>query len=86
MMRGVKAPVQAVSVTDRNTVAVCLVWAVALLASGIAPYDRLTWLMEVLPVLIAAPVLVATRGRLPLTSLVYALIAVHGRFPPWKKR
>lgn len=50
----------------------------ALLASGIAPYDRLTWLMEVLPVLIAAPVLVATRGRLPLTSLVYALIAVHG--------
>jgi putative membrane protein len=29
---------------------------VALLASGIAPYDRLTWLMEVLPVLIAAPV------------------------------
>ena len=78
MMRGVKAPVQAVSATDRNTVAVCLVWAVALLASGIAPYDRLTWLMEVLPVLIAAPVLVATRGRLPLTSLVYALIAVHG--------
>jgi putative membrane protein len=57
---------------------VCLVWAVALLASGIAPYDRLTWLMEVLPMLIAAPVLVATRGRLPLTSLVYALIAVHG--------
>ena len=78
MMRGVKAPVQAVSATDRNTVAVCLVWAVALLASGIAPYDRLTWLMEVLPMLIAAPVLVATRGRLPLTSLVYALIAVHG--------
>ena len=66
------------SATDRNTVAVCLFWAVALLASGIAPYDRLTWLMEVLPVLIAAPVLVATRGRLPLTSLVYALIAVHG--------
>ncbi len=42
----------------------------ALLASGIAPYDRLTWLVEVLPVLIAAPV--------PLTPLVYALIAVHG--------
>ena len=78
MMRGVKAPVQAVSATDRNTVAVCLVWAVALLASGIAPYDRLTWLMEVLPVLIAAPVLLATCGRLPLTPLVYALIAVHG--------
>lgn len=58
--------------------ALCAIWAVALIVSGIAPYDRATWLMEVLPVLIAAPVLVATRQRLPLTSLVYALIAVHG--------
>ncbi len=64
--------------TDRNVIAVCLFWAAALIASGIAPYDRLTWLMEVLPVLIAAPVLVATRRRLPLTPLVYALIAIHG--------
>lgn len=58
--------------------ALCLVWALALLASGIAPHDRLTWFMEVLPVLIAAPVLVATRRRLPLTTLVYVLIAIHG--------
>jgi putative membrane protein len=34
--------------------------------------------MEVLPVLIAAPLMIATRGRLPLTTLVYVLIAVHG--------
>ena len=34
---------------------ICLIWAPALIASGIAPYDRLTWFMEVLPVLIAAP-------------------------------
>lgn len=64
--------------TDRTLSAVCAVWALALLASGIAPYDRLTWFMEVLPVLIAAPLLLATRHRLPLTPLVYALIAVHG--------
>ena len=63
---------------DRFPAVICLIWAAALLASGIAPYDRLTWFMEVLPVLIAAPVLVATRGRLPLTTLVYALIAIHG--------
>lgn len=63
---------------DRMLSAIVLVWAVALIASGIAPYDRLTWFMEVLPVLIAAPVLVATRGRLPLTTLVYVLIALHG--------
>jgi putative membrane protein len=63
--------------TDRTLYAVCTVWAAALLVSGIAPYDRLTWFMEVLPVLIAAPLLLATR-RLPLTPLVYVLIAVHG--------
>lgn len=62
----------------RSVVAVCAVWTIALVASGIAPYDRLTWFMEVLPALIAAPLLVATRRRLPLTSLVYALIAIHG--------
>lgn len=64
--------------TDRTLIAVCVIWAMALIASGIAPYDRLTWLMEVLPVLIAAPVLVGTRKRLPLTTLVYVLIALHG--------
>ncbi|MBX3665234.1 MAG: DUF2238 domain-containing protein [Burkholderiales bacterium] len=66
------------SATDRTLPAVCALWAVALAASGIAPYDRLTWFMEVLPVLIAAPLLVATRKRLPLTTLVYVLIAAHG--------
>jgi putative membrane protein len=63
---------------ERHAAAVCLIWALALVASGIAPYDRLTWLMEVFPVLIAAPLMVATRRRLPLTTLVYVLIAVHG--------
>lgn len=63
---------------DRTLLAIGAIWALALIASGIAPYDRTTWLMEVLPVLIAAPVLLATRKRLPLTTLVYALIAIHG--------
>jgi len=64
--------------TDRMVFALCALWALALFASGIAPHDRLTWFMEVLPVVIAAPLLVATRRRLPLTALVYLLIAVHG--------
>jgi putative membrane protein len=54
--------------------------AVALLAlavSGIGPKDRLTWLMEVAPVIVAIPVLVATRRAFPLTPLLYALLAVH---------
>ena len=50
---------------------------VALIVSGIHPYDRATWLMEVAPVLIAAPILLVTYRRFPLTTLLYALIAVH---------
>lgn len=49
----------------------------ALVASGIAPYDRATWVLEVAPALIAAPVLLATGRRYPLTTLLYVLIALH---------
>jgi putative membrane protein len=49
----------------------------ALVISGIAPYERGTWWMEVAPVLIALPILVATRRRFPLTDMLYILIAVH---------
>jgi putative membrane protein len=54
-----------------------LVVLVALVVSGLHPYDRATWLMEVAPILIAAPVLVATYRRFPLTDLLYVLIALH---------
>ena len=49
----------------------------ALLASAISPHDRLTWLMEIAPVLIAGPLLVATYKRFPLTELLYFLITLH---------
>lgn len=50
----------------------------ALLAwSAIGPYDRLTWWLEVAPVLVAAPVLILTARRFPLTTLAYVLIAAH---------
>ena len=49
----------------------------ALLLSGIGPYDRLTWWLEVTPVLIAVPVLLVTFRRFPLTPLLYGLIALH---------
>ena len=54
-----------------------VVGVAALLVSGIAPHDRLTWLLEVAPILIAVPVLVATARRFPLTPLAYRLIFVH---------
>ena len=50
---------------------------VALVVSGIKPYDRATWWMEVAPVLIAAPILAATYRHFPLTTLLYCLIAIH---------
>lgn len=45
--------------------------------SGVAPFDRITWLMEVAPVLIALPLMAASHRRFPLTTLLYALIFVH---------
>lgn len=54
-----------------------LVVLLALIASGIDPYDRATWLLEVAPVLIAAPILICTYRRHPLTQLLYVLIAAH---------
>jgi putative membrane protein len=45
--------------------------------SGWAPKDRLTWVLEVFPVMIAVPVLIATRRRFPLTMLTCVLITVH---------
>ncbi|TMA35113.1 MAG: DUF2238 domain-containing protein [Deltaproteobacteria bacterium] len=51
--------------------------SVALLVSGVSPRDRTTWWLEVFPVLIAAPVLIATFARFPLTPLAYTLIALH---------
>lgn len=50
----------------------------ALVWSGIAPYDRTTWWLEVMPVLIALPVLYLTRRRYPLTPLLYVLLFLHG--------
>jgi len=55
-----------------------VVWIIALIASGIAPQDRVTWMLEVAPVLIVAPLLLATREKFPFTTLAYALICIHG--------
>ena len=49
----------------------------ALVVSGIAPYERLTWVMEVAPVLIALPLMIVTRRSYPLTTLLTVLITVH---------
>jgi putative membrane protein len=50
---------------------------IALVISGIGVYDRTTWILEVLPIFIGVPILIATRRRFPLTPLLYWLIFFH---------
>jgi putative membrane protein len=50
---------------------VVLVW------SGVQPYERGTWIMEVFPVLMGIPILFATFSRFPLSPLVYRLLFIH---------
>ena len=63
--------------SDRRLLWMGLAVLAGLVASGIKPYDRVTWILEVAPVLVAAPLLYATRERFPLTPLLYAVICVH---------
>jgi putative membrane protein len=62
---------------DRRLLWMGLVVGAALVVSGIQPYDRVTWWLEVAPVLVAAPILFVTRERFPLTPLLYWVILVH---------
>lgn len=41
------------------------------------PRDAAVWWMEAAPVLVAVPLLIATRHRFPLTDLAYGLIWAH---------
>ena len=63
---------------QRLKLAVAAVLLLGLLAlSGAHPYDRLTWLLEVLPIIVVLPLLWFTRTRYPLTALLYAAIFLH---------
>jgi putative membrane protein len=49
----------------------------ALAWSGVAPHDRLTWLLEVVWVIAGLPLVLALRRRFPLTRLLCWLLAMH---------
>ena len=48
-----------------------------LVYSGLAPYDRMTWALEVFPAAVALVLMGATYRRFPLTTLLYVCIFVH---------
>ena len=61
----------------REPAVLLVLTAIFLAVSGIGPRDRFTWILEVAPILIGVPVLLATRRRFPLTPLAYRLLFVH---------
>jgi len=65
--------------TTREPALLILAGAVlgALAVSAISPYDRVTWWMEVMPVIIAGALIAATWKRFPLTTLLCVLVALH---------
>jgi putative membrane protein len=50
---------------------------VALVVSGIGPKDRFTWFLEIAPIMIGVPILIATARRFPLTPLLQRLLFLH---------
>jgi len=61
----------------REPLVLLIVTALGLVLSGIGPHDRVTWWLEVAPVILGMLVLVPTYRRFPLTPLAYRLIFVH---------
>ncbi|MCL1092212.1 DUF2238 domain-containing protein [Shewanella kaireitica] len=54
-----------------------VIFFIVLVWSAVGPKDQFTWFLEVLPALIALPLLAFTRKSFPLTSLAYVLILIH---------
>jgi putative membrane protein len=61
----------------REAVALLVLAVIVLGVSGIGPVDRGTWVLEVAPVVIAAPLLYFTWRPFRLTPLTYRLIFLH---------
>lgn len=70
-------PVPPSASETREAVALLVLTAVALVVSGVGPVDRGTWVLEVAPVVIAAPLLYFTWRPFRLTPLTYRLIFLH---------
>jgi len=62
---------------EKSLILALLALLLIMALSVIHPYDRTTWFMEVAPIFIALPVMIATYRRFPLTTLLYALIFIH---------
>jgi len=50
---------------------------ICLVISGIHPFDRTTWVLEIFPIFIALPILFSTYNSFRLTQLLYICIFIH---------
>jgi len=62
---------------SRLRVSLLAVGLLLLLWSGVGAREEGTWALEGFPIVLAVPVLIATRRRFPLTPLAYWLIFLH---------
>ena len=63
--------------SSRYELGLLLSLVVLLVLSGIHPHDYFTWVLEVFPILIGAPILVWVYPRFRFTRLVYTLLWLH---------
>ena len=63
--------------TRREPAILLIATIVALVVSRVGALEPGTWVLEVFPIFLALPVLIATSRRFPLTPLVYRLLFVH---------
>jgi putative membrane protein len=71
------SPGPGISERGRWHAALLISFVAILVWSGYAPVDRFVWILEVLPAIIGAAVLIAIYPRTKLTMLVYCLIWLH---------
>jgi putative membrane protein len=62
---------------SQEPIILLVIGALCLAASAIGAAEPGTWVMEVFPIFVAVPILIATARRFPLTPLAYRLIFVH---------
>lgn len=62
---------------NRVNAALLFVTLGVLVWSGIGPHDRLTWVLEVVPVVVAIVLLTSTYRRFRFAQLAYAAVFVH---------
>jgi len=69
--------IRMIKTIDLTHLAMLFILSVCLVVSGIHPFDRTTWVLEIFPILIALPILFLTYNKFRLTQLLYFFILIH---------